>query len=183
MPRNADGTVRLHLGCGAIDAPGYINIDLRPTSNVHFVHDVAPLEMFADGSVNLIYASHVLAHLLVAEAKDAIGEWHRVLKRGGVLRVAVPDFAVMARMYMERVPFETILGPLMGDQGYEQNRHKSAFDEQYLRRLMEEAGFRGVERWDPATVSWHDFEDTSSKRYEINGRQYRISLNLQGVKE
>jgi predicted SAM-dependent methyltransferase len=138
--------------------------------------------MFPDNSVDLIYASHVIEHLSVADAKRAIAEWYRVLKRNGVLRLAVPDFGMMVRMYMDYVGLDIILGPLMGGQDYEQNYHKSVFDEAYLSKLMTEAGFRNVEHWDPRAVSWHGFEDASSKRYEINGKQYSVSLNLQGVK-
>ena len=182
MPRNPDGQVRLHLGCGLIDASGYINVDLRPSPNVHLVNDIYPLPMFADDSVDLIYASHVLEHLPKADVRPAIMEWYRILKHDGVLRLAVPDFSVIVQMYVEHRKLDLVSGPLMGAQSYAENYHKSIFDESYLTSLMAEVGFRSVEHWDPASASWHDFEDASGRTYTANGRQYRISLNLQGQK-
>ena len=45
----------------------------------------------AGGTVEAIYASHMLEHLDRAEARAFLAECRRVLKPGGILRLAVPD--------------------------------------------------------------------------------------------
>ena len=57
--------------------------------------------MFADDSVGLIYASHILEHFGRHQYEDVLAEWYRVLSPGGVLRLAVPDFEVCARLFVE----------------------------------------------------------------------------------
>ena len=51
-------------------------------------------------SVDLIYHSHLLEHLEQEEVEDLILECFRVLKAGGILRVAVPDLERICRDYL-----------------------------------------------------------------------------------
>ena len=51
-------------------------------------------------SVDLIYHSHLLEHLEQEEGEDLIQECFRVLKAGGILRVAVPDLERICRDYL-----------------------------------------------------------------------------------
>lgn len=55
---------------------------------------------FPPGSVDAIYASHVLEHLYRDEAKRLVAECHRVLKPGGMLRLAVPSLRYFAERYL-----------------------------------------------------------------------------------
>jgi predicted SAM-dependent methyltransferase len=182
LPQDADGKVRLHLGCGAIDARGYVNVDLAPYAHVHHVHAVAPLEMLADDQADLVYGSHILEHLSFAAAADALAEWRRVLKPGGILRLSVPDFSIFIGIYRETGRLETVAAGIMGGQDYEGNFHQSVYDEARLTALLREAGFREVRRWDPASVEDHDFKDASSHEWDVDGRKVPISLNLEAVK-
>jgi len=79
--------VWLNLGSGSTRYEGWLNVDVRSEVNPDHVADVVDLP-FRDESVDLIYASHILEHM-----KDCrpLEEWHRVLKIGGRLIVAVPD--------------------------------------------------------------------------------------------
>jgi len=54
----------------------------------------------ADGTVDAIYASHMLEHLDRAEARSFLAECRRVLKPGGILRLAVPDLRNAAYRYL-----------------------------------------------------------------------------------
>lgn len=54
-----------------------------------------------DGAVSVIYTSHMLEHLDQAEATSFLSEALRVLKPGGVIRIAVPDIRAHVLAYME----------------------------------------------------------------------------------
>jgi predicted SAM-dependent methyltransferase len=54
--------MRLHLGCGNINYPDFINVDLMPASHVHYVRGINNLKPFKNNSVDLIYACHCLEH-------------------------------------------------------------------------------------------------------------------------
>ena len=51
--------------------------------------------------VDAIYASHMLEHLDRAEARSFLAECRRVLKPGGILRLAVPDLRNAAYQYLQ----------------------------------------------------------------------------------
>lgn len=183
QPEATDGRLLLHLGCGPINAPGYINVDVQPFPHVHYVHGVYPLEMFESNSVDMVYASHVLEHFAVKELPVVLREWLRVLKDGGVLRLGVPDFGALVSIYLDTGEIHNILGPLMGGQSDQHNFHYSVFDERYLSQLLQDAGFKKVRLWDPERVENHSFNDTTSNIWSFLGKDYPISLNIEAVKQ
>ena len=90
--------IKLHLGCGWRNfGSDWIHIDAGYYDHLDYT-DITKLEL-EDDSVDLIYASHVLEYFDINQAKDALREWRRVLKPGGELRVAVPDFKAMSTLY------------------------------------------------------------------------------------
>ena len=92
--------MKLHLGCGWRDFGGdWVHIDGGDYEHLD-AHDITKLNQ-ANESVDLIYASHVLEYFYREEAEKVLKEWVRVLKTGGVLRVAVPDFESMTKLYVD----------------------------------------------------------------------------------
>ena len=61
------------------------------------------LHGFPNGSVSVIYSSHALEHtsMVNGETLRTLEEWRRVLRPGGLLMVSVPDFELLARLYLE----------------------------------------------------------------------------------
>lgn len=53
------------------------------------------------GSCRAVFASHVLEHLSLADCIAALGESFRILRRGGILRVVVPDLQQICSDYLE----------------------------------------------------------------------------------
>lgn len=120
----------LNLGCGhkASESPNVVNIDwsisLRVRKNPllrqlaplffrgkrweHFknlpnnivVHDLSKGIPFKDHSVDVVYHSHLLEHLDPPIAEKFTREIHRVLRPGGIIRIVVPDFELLCRLYM-----------------------------------------------------------------------------------
>ena len=179
-PHNADGKVLIHLGCGRMDDPRYINVDGVPFPHVHYVSRLETLPMFADDIADLVYACHVLEHFSYRRSPRVLEEWRRVLKPGGVLRLSVPDFDKMTAMYAaENRNVPLTLPPLMGTQEGQFGFHMTIFNDAYLTDLLKAAGFSAVRPWDPKNAAYYRFNDWAG-RY-VYGK-YPVSLNLEGVK-
>ena len=56
--------------------------------------------MFEDNSCDLLYSSHSFEYFDVKTAPK-VYEWRRVLKPGGMLRLAVPDFGALTDLYIK----------------------------------------------------------------------------------
>lgn len=183
LPENPDGKILIHLGCGDVNSPEFINIDARPAPHVHYVCDVTDLSIFPGNYADLVYACHLLEHIRRNNLRKTLWEWRRILRPGGILRLSVPDFDALIDIYRAcDNDIDGIAAPLMGGQDYAENIHYSIFNLKYLSRLLGEVGFRSVEEWDPDHVPNHDFNDWASKALERDGKRYRVSLNVEAIK-
>lgn len=182
-PYPAGDVLRLHLGCGDVDYPGFVNLDARPQPHVHHVQRIDRLKAFADDSVSLIYVSHCLEHFSHLHVVDVLREWRRVLKPGGVLRISVPDFDLMVATYLDTGrDMRSILLALMGGQDYPFNFHYTCFNEAELSRLMLEAGLKAPRKWTFGTEPYTSLPDWSGRSTTYKGAQYPVSLNLEANK-
>lgn len=183
IPVGAAGRMNLHLGCGKIDHKKFINIDGYPFPHVHYVQTIDKLPQFKDGSVDLIYASHCLEHFSYLQTLAVLGEWCRVLKKGAVLRLSVPDFDKLVEIYIlhNRDP-DVILPQLLGGQNNKYNFHLTALNKVNLSRMLQAAGFADVREWQPGSDDLTTFNDFSIYKKEIAGKYYEISLNIEAVK-
>lgn len=152
--------IKLNLGSGAKPLEGWVNIDIQDGRSAY------PLSEYADESVDEVRASHLLEHFGHREAAKVLAEWVRVLKPGGKLWIAVPDFHLVARAYLDgkRMPVQQYL---MGGQVDEHDYHHTLWDEELLREAMEAVGLVRIDRWES------DAEDCAS---------LPVSLNLVGEK-
>lgn len=177
--------VKLHLGCGVKHLPGWVHVDALAYPHVDHVGPVESLPFAEDGSVDLIYACHVLEHFGRNEVAGVLAEWRRVLKPGGALRLAVPDFAACAELYVagKLTSLNDIMGLLMGGQRDQYDYHKVLFDEASLTAALTASGFASVRRWDWRETEHTDMDDYSQAYLphmdKFAGRL--VSLNLEGV--
>lgn len=151
--------MKLDLGAGPVSPEGYTPLGRRHGSEIY------PLP-YEDGSIEAIRASHVLEHFPSLQVNDVVKEWARVLKPGGVMQIAVPDFYQIVQNFLIGVPQPTE-GYIMGGQVDEHDFHRSLFDKNRLGKCMMAAGLVGIERWES------DIEDAAC---------LPISLNLEGRK-
>lgn len=177
---------KLHLGCGPRHIAGWYHVDALPLAHVDHVGPVDDLDWIPDGSVGTIYASHVLEHFGRHAYMDVLREWRRVLRPGGILRIAVPDFAAAARLYVAgELPrgIEDIRGLMSGGQKDQYDFHFNIFDEASLTVALSEAGFASVRHWDWRATEHADIDDFSQAYLphmdKVKGTL--VSLNLEGV--
>jgi predicted SAM-dependent methyltransferase len=91
----------LNLGCGSRSHPEFVNIDVVSSGPHVRVHDLNKGIPFPDDTFDIVYHSHLLEHLTKEKALDFLQECFRVLKKQGIIRVAVPDLEQIARTYLE----------------------------------------------------------------------------------
>jgi len=138
-------TLRLNLGCGQAPTEGWLNYDNSPAvrlsrwpalakalaatglvspGTAQFArfcraadirHADACRLPHAAGTVDAIYACHMIEHLDRDEAWRFVEECRRVLRPGGVLRLAVPDLARLARLYANDGDAEAFMARLQVD--------------------------------------------------------------------
>lgn len=178
--------MKLHLGCGKKYIPGFFHVDIISYPHVDHVGPVDELP-FAEGSCRLIYACHVLEHFGRHEVFEVLCEWHRVLGPGGQLRLAVPNFAAVAKLYHEGLladGIEAVMGLMVGGQRDQWDHHKTIFDEVLLTRLCIDAGFDHVRWWDWRTTEHADVDDYSQAYlpHLDKERGHLMSLNLEATR-
>lgn len=93
----------LNLGCGNhySSKAEWTNLDFTSSGQGVIAHNLLRGIPFGDNSFDLVYHSHVLEHFAKDDGETLISECYRVLKPGGVLRIAVPDLEIIARNYLK----------------------------------------------------------------------------------
>lgn len=151
--------IKLNLGSGSKLLEGYINLDIATGDSIY------PLEEKYHGA-EIIRASHVLEHFDKDTSIAVLCHWFDALASGGLLRIAVPDFKDLVRRYQigENLPYEDII---MGGQCDQHDYHKSLWDFDKLRFVMENIGFVELKTWQSEIVDC---------------AVYPFSLNIEGRK-
>ncbi len=139
--------MKLHLGCGKLKLDGYINIDMV-SDFADLKMDFTDLSIFNKSTVDEIYICHALEHFKRNEIINVILEWNRVLKNNGILRIAVPDFEKIVKVYLKNKNLSELIGLLSGGQRDNYDFHYVNFDINILKSLLESCGFNNVERYD-----------------------------------
>jgi predicted SAM-dependent methyltransferase len=92
----------LNLGCGHhyCVENGWVNLDFVSTGDSVLAHNLVQGIPFSDNTFALVYHSHVLEHFSKNDGINLLKECCRVLKSGGILRIAIPDLEQIARNYL-----------------------------------------------------------------------------------
>jgi predicted SAM-dependent methyltransferase len=183
FPKNPDGEIFVHIGCGECNDERFINVDARAMPHVHYVTQNIELAQFSLNSIDLIYACHILEHVSHRKLAKTLSSWYSHLKAGGVLRISIPDFDKMIEIYNDQEKnIHSIKNPLLGGQEYGFNYHFSIFNKKYIASILIECGFTDIKEWDPATAKYYSFDDWAGIKYVLNKKEYFISLNIEAVK-
>lgn len=176
--------MKLHLGCGEKHIDGFINIDSRNLKGVDLVDDISKLESIESGSVDLIYACHVLEHFGRHKYMDVIKRWYVLLKPGGVIRISIPDFEAVCEHYNENKDVSVLRGFLYGGQNYAENYHYCTWDFKSIVKDLNSVGFKNVEKYDWRKTEHYHIDDYSQcylpHMDKENGKL--MSLNIEATK-
>ena len=179
-------SIKINLGCGwrdfgkdwiHIDGGDYPHLDSKDIFNLPYKNN----------SIDLIYASHVIEYFSREEIIPILLKWKDKLKPGGILRLAVPNFEVMSRLYQEgKYSLDRFLGPLYGkmEMGDKTIYHKTTYDYNSLSAILHHIEFNDIRKWD-FTKTEHSMHDDHSQAFlphmdKENGTL--ISLNIEAVK-
>jgi SAM-dependent methyltransferase len=141
---------------GLLDAA---SLDLAATAraeDIRFADAVRQIPC-ADGSVDVVYSAHMVEHLDPTEARRFLREVRRVLRPGGIVRLAAPDLALLADRYqITQDADEFVLGTYMAQERPAGLRSRAKFavvgprhhlwmyDGESLAGLLRSAGFADV---------------------------------------
>ena len=175
--------IKLHLGCGTKHIEGYTNIDIRYLPGVDEVNNIRFLRNYKTNSVDEIYAYHVLEHFGRWEYKTVLSRWFEILKPGGVLRLAVPNFSSICSYYTKTGDLNSIMGLLFGGQDYDENYHYITFDFHSLNNDLTTIGFKTIQEYNHKTTE-HSHIDDFSKAYlpHMDENGILMSLNIEAIK-
>jgi len=179
--RNAEG-LKLHLGCGTKIKKSWVNIDINPYADVSV--DFRRRFPFPDKSCSIVYSEHVLEHFAYPDEVDLVlKECHRLLSDDGIISIGVPDTEspLIAYAEGENAPYFQLAKDIWHPQWCQTrmehinyhfrqgDEHKFAYDFETLKRVLEKAGFRNVERrkFDPDL----DGEDRELGTLYVDGRK------------
>lgn len=156
--------LKINYGCGSTRQNGYVNVDLRWTNAVDLIGDLVWCRKRFNNRCEEVYLSHVIEHYSFPGKYNrvsknsvigALNDINSMLKTGGKVRIAVPDFEAIAKLYFQdEVPlYPRLLGRLYGEQDYRQNLHRCGFDRTYLTNLLEKTGFGEITTWEPEKLN------------------------------
>ena len=182
--------MQLHLACGKRYIPGFVHIDIEDFPHIDYRTSIDKLPMFSDGTVDLIYCCHALPYFDRFQVVAVLTEWRRVLKLGGILRLAVSDFEALVHLYRKTGDLNQILGPLFGritvqtSEGDAVIYQRTTYDYKSLEELCLKAGFRSVRRYDWRQTIHKDYDDFSQayKPHMDKEHGFLISLNVEALK-
>lgn len=134
--------MRLHLGCGLIHHPGWINLDRYATEAADLLAD-AVLLPFSDGCAEAVEALQLVEHLGYVGTLYALHEWARVLSPDGTLLIETPDRPATLRAALDGETSEAARPWLFGTERQGQS-HRYLFAADELAQMAAKAGFEAV---------------------------------------
>ena len=146
--------VKLNFGCGSRIFPGWVNIDAFYSPGVDIQMDLRMPLPLGDNSTRYVFAEHILEHMdRVTDVPRVLGEFRRVLKPGGAVRIIVPDLAQYCDAFLRR-DFEWLTSARPDcsthieaiNTVFYDHFHRYNYDADALSACLRDAGFSDVSR-------------------------------------
>ncbi len=171
---------KLHFSSGERVLPGWLNTDL-------YVGDIYlnALEPFPlpPASFDAIYSHHVIEHFSLANLERIFGQFLRILKPGGRIRLVTPSLAALIRAYQEEEPAlvrhycegEPLTTPAVAFNTlvFNGTEHRFIFDEKTLSELLSKIGYSDVRFY-----AYNQSDDTLFEGIDDHGYAFIAQLSL-----
>lgn len=154
---------KIHIGCGQDILPGWLNTEhgWGPPPSILYLDATQPFPIPSD-RFDFIFSEHMIEHVSVAEALNMMRECHRILKRGGRIRISTPPLEFLLNLvlrpsadhnryaefhYQEFLPDGPLKVPaaIVNDY-YRKWGHQFVYDAPSLKLLFERSGFTSIEQ-------------------------------------
>ena len=178
--------MKFNIGCGKRNfGKDWIHIDGGTFKHINS-KDIF-INNYKEESAELIYASHFIEYFDRAEIIPLLERWKEVLKPKGILRLAVPNFEVYAKLYIDKkISLDDSLGPLYGKMKMDNKiiYHKTTYDFASLKKILEEVGMRNIKKYDWKETFHSEFDDHSQSYLPHMDKKNGIlmSLNMECIK-
>lgn len=152
--------VKLNVGCGTDYKKGWINIDNNSDNNIKRLDlnwDLLKPLPIPSNSADYVFSEHFFEHFNIEDAQMIMRDLMRVLKPGGVMRIAMPDLKWVVNNYLH-TPINK--DPVIKNFGFDFVKtraewmnmsfrwwgHQWLYDWEELERRIKDAGFEKIEQ-------------------------------------
>lgn len=150
---------KLQIGFGSNRLEGWLNVGISLEESWQGAYmDAGKRFPLPDESMNYVYSEHLFEHLTYQQAQNMLKESYRVLKPGGIIRLATPDLRFLLGLYQEPekplhkayMEFSMKENGMPASPVYVISRfhtnwgHQIIYDRETLTRILEEVGFKNI---------------------------------------
>ena len=89
---------KMQIGCGKNLLEGWLNTDLIHSETVVYL-DAGKSFPVESETFDFIYSEHLFEHLRVEQQINMLNEGYRILKKGGIMRIAMPNLEFLYNIY------------------------------------------------------------------------------------
>lgn len=181
--------IKINLGSGHWKLEGWINVDIDADSRPDVLADLSCGLPFCSLSADFMHTEDFIDQLDLDGAAAFLGECHRILKAGGVIRVLTPDVEKLCQMYVNQpdalkalwhdhvgVPLRFGTAAEIVNIGMRFAGHTFLYDAETLGDLAAACGFEA------RRVSYRESEFNELRGIDLRSPETAISLYLDLLK-
>jgi predicted SAM-dependent methyltransferase len=165
--KNSTGKLQIIIGAHTTDYKDWLPTNIE---NLNLLEIASFDNLFGDKKADRFLAEHVFEHISYDDAIVALKNCNKYLKKGGVVRIAVPDGFHPNPDYINMVK--------PGGHGEDAHDHKLLYDYKTLSKAFEESGYRVnlLEYYDE-NGQFHFNEWDSKDGHVIRSKRYDKRFN------
>ena len=130
--------------------PDLYGLSIHKADVRHILHDITERYPLPDDSIYSYQAEDVLEHIEIAKLPDTINEVYRILRKGGLFRICLPDYfsphlnAVSMKDRDGNLLFDATGGGNYGKDGVSDGGHVWFPDYGNVRELLQKTKFQDI---------------------------------------
>lgn len=173
----------INLGSGHWKLKGWVNVDIDHGSRPDVLADLSSGLPFRNACADFMHTEDFIDQLDLEGAAGFLRECHRILKRGGVLRVLTPNVEKLCRMYINEpealkalwrdhvgVPLKFGTAAEIVNVGMRFAGHTFLYDAETFGKLARECGF------EPKQVNFNASDHAALRGVDLRSPETAISL-------